>query len=209
MTTTLLDYTLPVNGQDQAQEITDDVLMQAFSGGHAEWATEQLYARYKQCLYGLAYRILRDSYLAEDVIQEVFLTLWHKASVYQKELGSLKSWLQVIVRNRALDKVRSALYRESQFVHLQTIDGQDVASREPEMWQKVWGGEQTMYIRKALDELPSEQRQAIEMNYFGGYTHAEIASRLQLPIGTVQARIRLGLLKIKTRLQAEGIEMSA
>ncbi|HEY0752616.1 MAG TPA: sigma-70 family RNA polymerase sigma factor [Ktedonobacteraceae bacterium] len=211
MTTTLLDSScavMPAGEQEKTAETSDDALLQAFCYGQAEWAMEQIYARYKQFLYGLAYRILRDSYLAEDVIQEVFLTLWRKAFSYQKELGSVKGWLQTIVRNRALDKVRSSMYREYQFTHLQVIPGQDLESHEPEMWQQVWSGERATFIRHVLDELPPEQRQAIELNYFADYTHAEIADALQIPIGTVKGRIRLGLLKIKIRLQAYGSEMS-
>lgn len=210
MNRTILDYTLPALSACEPEKVeafTDDAILQAFSYGRSEWALEQLYVRYKQYMYGLAYRILRDSYLAEDVIQDVFLTLWHKAFSYQKELGSLKSWLQTIVRNRALDKIRSSMYREYQFTPLLPANGQDIASHEAEMWQQVWGGEQANLIRKALSELPVEQRQVIEMNYFAGYAHAEIARRLQVPIGTVKGRIRLGLAKIKPLLQAYGVEV--
>lgn len=205
MNLTLINYSLPDardEEQEQSDECTDDAIMQALCGGRMEWAIEQIYARYKHTLYGLAYAILRDSYLAEDIIQDVFFTLWHKAFSYRKELGSLKGWLQTIVRNRALDKVRSAVYRESQFAQLHLI-GQDLVSHEPEMWQQVWGDEQAAFIRKVLDQLPSEQREVIELNYFAGYTHAEIADHLQIPIGTVKGRIRLGLLKIRPLLRAE------
>ncbi|HEX7737929.1 MAG TPA: sigma-70 family RNA polymerase sigma factor [Ktedonobacteraceae bacterium] len=211
MTTALLNSSLsdlPSGGHKKPEEIPDDVLLQAFYYEQSDWAMEQLYTRYKPFLYGLAYRILRDSYLAEDVIQDVFITLWCKACSYQKELGSVKSWLQAIVRNRALDKVRSAMYREYQFERLEGIQGQDLASHEPEMWQRVWGGEQAHVIRKVLDELPPEQRQVIELNYFGGYSHTEIACKLEMPIGTIKGRIRLGLLKIKTHLRGYGIEAS-
>ena len=208
----LLDSSLPTMStfdRDQTEKYTDDTIMHAFYYDRSEWAIEQLYIRYKQHMYRLAYGILRDSYLAEDVIQDVFFTLWHKAISYQKELGSLKSWLQAIVRNRALDKVRSSMYREHQFAPLDVVTGPELASCEPEMWQRVWGGEQTLFIRKALGELPLEQRQAIELNYFAGYSHAEIASHLQIPVGTVKGRIRLGLQKIKPLLLAYGIETEA
>lgn len=188
------------------EELSDDALMRALSYDHADWAIEQLYMRYKQYMYSLAYRILHDSYLAEDVIQEVLLTLWHKAALYQENLGSLKSWLQTIVRNRALDKVRSSVYREQQFTHLDMVAGLEIVSHEPELWQVVWGDEQTSCLRRALATLPAEQRQAIELNYFAGYSHAEIASQLRLPVGTVKGRIRLGLQRIKHLLQAYGLE---
>ncbi len=91
-------------------------------------------------MYVLAYRILGDSYLAEDVVQDVFFTLCYKTFSYQKELGSVKSWLQAIVRNRSIDMVRSSAHREYQFAHLQATNGQDPSSSEPEMWEQVLGG---------------------------------------------------------------------
>lgn len=212
MSTSLLDSSLsvlPAGRSEKLEEISDDMLLQACSYEQSDLAMEQLYTRYKPLLYGLAYRILRDSYLAEDITQEVFLTIWRKACSYQKEQGSVKCWLQTIVRNRALDKVRSAMYREYQFEHLEGIEDLDLASHEPEMWQRVWGSEQAHVIRKVLEELPPEQRQVIELNYFSGYSHTEIARKLNLPIGTIKGRIRLSLFKIKTRLQAYGIETRA
>ena len=212
MTTATLNYpysTTQAHAHEQAGACTDDVIMQAFSSGKHEWAMEQLYSRYKQYMEALAYRILGDSYLAEDVVQDVFCMLWYKACAYQKELGSVKGWLQAIVRNRAIDKVRSSMHREYQFAHLQTEDGPDPSSPEPEMWEQVWDGEQAGLIRKALAQLPPEQRRVIEMNYFSGYTHVEIASKLQIPIGTVKGRARLGLQKVKQLLQQYGLDTSA
>lgn len=191
---------------ERSEDLTDDVLIRALRSEQADWAIEQLYLRYKQYMYGLAFRILRDSCLAEDVLQEVLLTLWQKATSYQENLGSLKNWLQAIVRNRSLDKVRSSIYREQQFAHLHLGAGLEIVSHEPEIWQVVWGEEQTSFLRKALEALPLEQRQAIELNYFVGSSHAEIADQLHIPIGTVKGRIRLGLQKIKSLLRAYGVE---
>ncbi|HET8846896.1 MAG TPA: sigma-70 family RNA polymerase sigma factor, partial [Ktedonobacteraceae bacterium] len=182
MNAALLDSSPALMSTDtyvQSEELTDEAIMQAFYYNRSEWAIEQLYMRYKQYMYGVAYRILHDSYLAEDVIQDVFFTLWYKAISYQKELGSLKSWLQTIVRNRALDKVRSSVYREYQFAPLHTVTEPEQIGDRPEVWQVVWDDEQKHFIRKALGELSPEQRQAIELNYFAGYSHAEIAARLQ------------------------------
>lgn len=190
----------------QTDELSDDALIHILCGERAEWAIEHLYRRYKQSMFGLAFGILRDNYLAEDITQEAFLTLWHKAEYYKKDLGSLKSWLQTIVRNRALDKVRSSLYREYHFAHLDLVNGSDLVSREGDVWQIVWSAEQSKLIQGALAQLPLEQREAIELNYFAGYSHGEIASQLQLPVGTVKGRIRLGLQKIKHLLQANGID---
>ncbi len=202
----MVSTVVPKLSYAQLEEPTDEAIIQAFYYDRSEWAIEQLYIRYKQYMYGVAYRILHDSYLAEDVIQDVFFTLWHKAISYQKELGSLKSWLQAIVRNRALDKVRSSMYREYQFAPLYALTGPEQINCEPEVWQLVWEGEQALFIHKVLGELSLEQRQAIVLNYFAGYSHAEIAHQLQIPVGTVKGRIRLGLQKIKLLLQTYGIE---
>ena len=212
MHTAALDHAEPVSyasHQEHPEHWSDQALLRTLSLNGSEWAIEQLYNRYKHYSYALAYRILGDSSLAEDVVQDAFFALWQKAFSYQQELGSVKTWLQAIVRNRALDKVRSSTYREYQFAHLLEMDEHDVPSIDAEMWEQVWGGEQSVFIRKALAQLPPEQRQVIALNYFSGYTHMEIARQLQLPIGTVKGRIRLGLRKIKLLLQADGIDASA
>lgn len=200
---------LQASHQEQSEHCSDQALLQSLCFNGSEWAIEQLYNRYKHYSYALAYRILGDSSLAEDVVQDAFFTLWQKAFSYQQDLGSVKSWLQAIVRNRALDKVRSSTHRECQFTHLPAMDEQDVPSVETEIWEQVWGCEQSTFIRKALAQLSPEQRQVIALNYFSGYTHMEIARQLQLPIGTVKGRIRLGLRKIKLLLQTYGVDASA
>lgn len=212
MHTATLDYTrspLQASQQEQPEHWSDLALLQSLRFNRSEWAIEQLYTRYKHYSYALAYRILGDSSLAEDVVQDAFFTLWQKACSYQEELGSVKNWLLTIVRNRALDKVRSSSYREAQFTCLPATDEQDIPSTGTEMWEQVWGGEQSIFIRRALAQLPPEQRQVIALSYFSGYTHLEIARQLQLPIGTVKGRIRLGLQKIKLLLQAFGVDASA
>lgn len=212
MHTAALDYALsalPASHQEQPEHWSDQALLQFLCMNRSEWAIEQLYNRYKHYSYALAFRILGDSSLAEDIVQDAFFTLWQKAFSYQEGLGSVKSWLLAIVRNRALDKVRSSSHREYQFINLAAMDEQDAPSAETETWEQVWGGEQSIIIRKALAQLPSEQLQVIALNYFSGYTHMEIARQLQIPIGTVKGRIRLGLQKIKLLLQASGVDTSA
>src|SRR5438309_628443 len=97
---------------EQEEGMSDERLIEALCSTASEWAIEKLYERYKRYAYSLAYRILGDSLLAEDVVQDVFLSLWQKAVYYREQQGSVKSWLQAIVRNRAIDKIRSAQYRD-------------------------------------------------------------------------------------------------
>ena len=209
MDTTTLKHALPaphtvVHGP--AREYTDEALMLAIYDDKAEWALEELYTRYKRYVYSLAYGVLRDGFLAEDVIQDVFLTIWHKAFSYQEAQGSVRGWLQAIVHNRAIDKVRSLALREC--VQLEAVNGEMFASSEPESWERVWESEQATFIRKALAQLPPEQRQAIELSYFRGYTHIQIAELQHIPLGTAKGRMRLGLQKLKLLLQEYGVDLS-
>ncbi|MBV9229051.1 MAG: sigma-70 family RNA polymerase sigma factor [Chloroflexi bacterium] len=210
MDTAILDYpksVIQVIDNERTEDFTDESLMRAICYSQAEWALEKLYERYKRYVYSLAYRILGDSLLAEDVVQDVFFALWRKALSYHEQQGSVKSWLQAIVRNRAIDKVRSSAHRDYQCAHLEDVKGEDLSSAEPEMWEQVWEYEQSKFIRKALAQLPTEQRSVIELSYFYGYTHVEIARQQQLPLGTVKGRMRLGLQKIKLLLQEYGADI--
>ena len=204
MTTMTFDYpssVLQTTNNEQREDFTDASLMQAIYYDRAEWAIEKLYERYQHYAYLLAYCILGDSFLAEDVIQDAFLTLWHKAHSYHEQQGSVKGWLQAIVRNRAIDKLRSSTHRDSQCTQLEEVNELNLSSSEPEMWEQVWEYEQSVSIRKALAQLPPEQSQVIELSYFDGYTHVEIARQQQISLGTVKGRLRLGLQKIKRLLQ--------
>src|SRR5712691_1673105 len=187
------------------QDPSDEELISAICHG-AEWALETLYQRYHRYAYALAYRILRESTGAEDIVQEVFLSIWRKAASYQKQHGSVYSWLQAIVRHRAIDKVRSASHRDSQWTPLQAEGEQDLPGEQPDVWEEAWHQEQGQLIRGVLAQLPAEQRLVIEMAYFGGYTHAEIAEQKNIPLGTVKGRMRLGLQKMKHLLQERGLD---
>ena len=187
------------------QDPSDEELISAICHG-AEWALETLYQRYHRYAYALAYRILHESTSAEDIVQEVFLSIWRKAASYQKHHGSVFSWLQAIVHHRAIDKVRSAAYRDHQWTPLQAEGEQDPPSEQREVWEEAWQQEQGKLIRQALGQLPSEQRQVIELAYFAGYTHTEIAEQQNIPLGTVKGRMRLGLQKMKQLLRAYGLD---
>src|SRR5947208_12792889 len=177
-------------------DLTDEELIAAICLD-AEWALEALYTRYHRYAYAQAYRILHESTGAEDIVQEVFLSVWRKAASYQKHHGSVFSWLQAIVHHRAIDRVRSAAHRDHQWTPLQVEGEQDPPSEQCEVWEQAWHHEQGELIRQVLELLPLEQRQVIELAYFGGYTHAEIAEKVNIPLGTVKGRMSLGLQKLK------------
>jgi|SRR5947209_9477654 len=188
-----------------SQNISDEELISAICQGR-EWALEMLYQRYHRYAYALAYRILHESTSAEDIVQEAFLSIWRKATSYQKHHGSVYSWLQAIVHHRAIDRVRSVAYRDTQWAPLQTDGDQDPASEQRDVWEDAWLQEQGRLIRQVLKQLPTEQRQVIELAYFDGYTHAEIAERKNIPLGTVKGRMRLGLQKMKYLLGEFGLD---
>ena len=189
----------------KAQDLDDEALLFAICDG-AEWAMDILYQRYYRYAYALAYRIMHDNTFAEDIVQDAFLAVWRKAASYQKQQGSVRSWLQAIVHHRAIDKLRASAHRDAQWVPLQVENEQDPPSTQPEVWEEAWRHEQALLIRSALAQLPPEQRQIIERAYFGGYTHAEIAERWNIPLGTVKGRMRLGLQKMKHLLRERGVE---
>jgi RNA polymerase sigma-70 factor (ECF subfamily) len=195
------------------EEISDEELIHAICQDE-EWAMEMLYTRYHRYAYALAYRILRDSAASEDIVQEVFLSIWRKASSYQRQYGSVYSWLQAIVHHRTIDRVRSAGYREQQWRLAQEEHErerghaleQEPASQQLDVWEEAWERERRTLIRRALAQLPIEQRHVIEQGYFEGYTHAEIAQSENIPLGTVKGRMRLGLQKMRLLLQEYGVE---
>jgi RNA polymerase sigma-70 factor (ECF subfamily) len=152
--------------------------------------------------------MLHDASVAEDIVQEAFLAVWRKAASYQKQHGSVHSWIQAIVHHRAIDKLRTAAYRDQQLGKgLSSTETQlDPASEQPDVWEQAWRDEQQRAIRCVLNQLPAEQRLVIELAYFGGYTHAEIAEQWHIPLGTVKGRMRLGLQKMKHLLEERGID---
>jgi len=169
---------------------------------------EVLYHRYARYTFALAYRMLRDAPTAEDIVQEAFLSVWSKAAYYQRQEGSVRSWLQAIVHHRAIDKIRSASYRETHRLHLQTENELNLPGEQPDVWEERWCNEQQTVVRSVLAQIPAEQRHVIELGYFSGFTHAEIAEREGIPLGTVKGRIRLGLQKLRVLLQENGLDMA-
>jgi RNA polymerase sigma-70 factor (ECF subfamily) len=162
-------------------------------------AFELFYDRHAGAAYSLAHRIVGDPRLAEDVTQEAFLSMWRSESGYDAARGSVRTWTLGVVRNRAIDAIR----RETSG-RVPPIDmrGDELAAEETE--SEVIRRDTARRVRGVLSELPEEQARVIELAYFGGFSQAEIAQMLAIPIGTVKGRTRLALEKVRGGL-AEGI----
>jgi len=182
--------------------LNDDTLIQAVASGQ-EWAIEALYQRYSGSLYSLAYRMVADHQVAEDLLQEAFVAVWRRATSYSSQSGAVHTWLLSIVHHRAIDYVRSLRRRAA--LGSVTLNEAEMISTSSEVWEQVWQSVQRDQVREALMKLPLEQRLVIELAYFQGWTHAEIAIGSQIPLGTVKARMRLGLMHLKRILGQMGV----
>jgi RNA polymerase sigma-70 factor (ECF subfamily) len=158
-------------------------------------AVAELYDRHARPIYSLALRILGDATEAEDVVQDVFAQAWRQASRYSASRGAVAAWLLTLARSRAIDRLRSRRARPAGVSDDRVADR--LADVRPTADVQVLSSEQVARVRAALDELPLLQRAAIELAYFEGLTHAEIADRLEQPLGTVKTRIRLAMLKLR------------
>ena len=174
--------------------------MQLVRRGQAP-AFEVLYERHAQVAFSLAYRIAGTRGVAEDVVQEAFLAIWRAGGRYDRRRGSVRTWVLGIVHNRAIDALRRAHVHEKRRAsdegleeRLETTERTDVEAARHE---------EAATVRRALDGLPAEQCQVIELAYFGGFTHNQIAEMLDEPVGTVKGRMRLGLDKLRSRLRGE------
>jgi RNA polymerase sigma-70 factor (ECF subfamily) len=159
-------------------------------------AFAQLYDRLSGVLYSTAIRILNDTREAEDVLQEVFLQIWEKAGSYDPSLGRPFSWVLTLTRNRAIDRLRS-LRRRSEFIAEATETAVTTHLNRQQDAGEIYDRDQSQMIRRALEGLPLEQRQAIEMAFLGGMTQTEISDQLGQPLGTIKARIRRGVMRLR------------
>jgi RNA polymerase sigma-70 factor, ECF subfamily len=160
-----------------------------------------MYDRHAGSVYGLALRILHDRAAAEDVSQEAFVALWRSRHRYSAERGSATAWLSTITRNRAIDAIRRG--RAHRHAPLEGTDEREAPDRtDEEALRRIDAG----VIGGALRALPDAQRLVLELGYFSGLTHPEIAARLEVPLGTVKSRTRLGLQKLAAQLEAPSAE---
>jgi len=167
-------------------------------------AFRALYDRYGNLVYSAALRVVRDAQIAEDMVQEIFLRIWRKPESYVAQRGRFVTWLTSVTRNRAVDEVRS---RGRRFRH-ETASPEEQerelpASEQDDPALTAELSDQRRLILAALKHIPAEQREIIELAYFGGLTQQEIADRLSQPLGTVKTRIRLGMQKLRAALTPE------
>jgi RNA polymerase sigma-70 factor (ECF subfamily) len=176
-------------------EPEDALLLKRTAAGDSD-ALLALHKRYANLVYSMAWRVLQDVGLAEEVTQDVFLKLWRQAQRYDPDRGRFSAWLLSVTRFAAIDRLRREGRRPST-VDL-WADGVDpqaalelLLATDHESWERG------QHLRLLLMQLPAEQRQVVELAYFGGLTHSELAEQLGLPLGTVKGRLRLGLEKLR------------
>jgi len=161
-------------------------------------ALASLYDETCSLVYGIALRILRNEADAEEITSDVYSQVWRNASSFDGTRGSVNAWLTMLARSRSIDRLRSrARARKEETLDLAV--NVPCAGETPE--RASWLGQQRSIVRRALETLSPEQREAIELAYFSGLTQTELAERLQQPLGTIKTRIRLGMIKLRERLQ--------
>jgi RNA polymerase sigma-70 factor, ECF subfamily len=186
----------------KAERLADEELMPLIGEKNPD-AFEVFYDRHGGVAYSLAYRIVGERGAAEDVTQEAFISIWRSGARYDAARGSVRTWMLGIVRNRAIDALRSKAGKAPKL----DFDDDSILEHRPAAEQtesEALQRETAQELRGALGELPGEQAKVIQLAYFGGFSHSEIAGMLGVPLGTVKGRMRLGLEKIRGEL-AEGL----
>lgn len=158
----------------------------------------ELYDRHGRLVYSLALRVLRDQGDAEDIVQEVFSQMWRQASRFDVTRGNLSAWMVTMTRTRAIDALRRRKTRPS--LATDSADPPELVDESPGMDVEMVWQRRARDIRRALEALPMIQRVAIELAFFDGLTHTEIADELEIPLGTVKTRVRQGLLRLREQL---------
>ncbi|HEX3799567.1 MAG TPA: sigma-70 family RNA polymerase sigma factor [Verrucomicrobiae bacterium] len=191
-----MDHVTEARTANHEHEI--DLLRRISDGDRAAFG--EFYDLYSSLLFSVAVKILRDQKEAEDVLQDVFVQIWEKARSFDSRLGKPSSWAVTFVRNKSIDRIRAS-QRRSRLVEDATAEIAPLQADAPTANDTVCGKEKAEVIRSAVINLPTEQRQAIEMAFFSGLTQNEISERLREPLGTIKARIRRGMLKLREKLE--------
>ncbi|HEV2061001.1 MAG TPA: sigma-70 family RNA polymerase sigma factor [Solirubrobacteraceae bacterium] len=182
---------------DELSRLSDEKLMRLVADLDAG-AFEILYDRHVAAVYGLCRRMVRSTAQAEDICQDAFLSVWRSGGRYDPKLGNVRSWMLSITHNRAIDQIRRSRRHDDRQIHddalAERMPGGD--STDGEALDRI----QADATGRALRGLPDSQRAVIELSFYSGYSHTEIADRLELPLGTVKGRMRLGLEKLQGQL---------
>jgi len=179
------------------RRLADEDLMQLVAENNAS-AFAVLYERHTNVAFSLAFRMCGKRAIAEEIVQEAFLSLWRSGSRYDRTRGSVRTWVLGIVHNRAIDALRRGTVHERGMVSDEGIEERLEAPERTDV--EVGRRDEAREIKAALEGLPAEQSHVIELAYYGGFTHSEIASMLDMPIGTIKGRMRLGLQKLRAQL---------
>jgi RNA polymerase sigma-70 factor (ECF subfamily) len=179
------------------RRLADEDLMQLVAKSDAG-AFAVLYERHTNVAFSLAFRMCGKRAIAEEVVQDAFLSLWRGGSRYDRTRGSVRTWVLGIVHNRAIDALRRGTVHDRGRVSDEGIEERLEAPDRTD--QEVGRRDEAREIRAALEGLPTEQSHVIELAYYGGFTHSEIATMLDTPIGTIKGRMRLGLQKLRSQL---------
>ena len=181
---------------DEAREPSDEQVLEAVGRGDDD-ALGVLYDRFGRLAYRLAFRILRDRALAEDAVQEAFLAVWRSADAYKRERAKPSTWILTVVHRRAVDLVRREQSRRGEPLEVAPEPSVGPADEDAVLRDR------RAAVQAALTELPSDQRQALELAYYGGLTQSELAERLGVPLGTVKSRMFAGLGRLRELLAAD------
>jgi RNA polymerase sigma-70 factor (ECF subfamily) len=171
----------------------DEDLISLVGQGDAE-AFTTLYDRHSHAAFSLAYRMMWERQASEDLAQDAFLKLWRSATSYRPERGSVRTWILSIVHNRGIDQIRSQASRRRR---QEEIEASAPRSQPSEAFAETWRNSQREQVREALGTLPPEQLKILELAYFSGYTHLQISELVDVPLGTIKGRMRLGLKKMR------------
>ena len=176
--------------------LSDEAIV-ALAARSDDVAFAELYDRYGRVAYGLALRVLRDEALAEDAVQEAFLAIWRGASRFIPERAKASTWILTLVHRRAVDLVRREERRRAE-----PLEDTDLAGAESSAEDVAWLRFERERVQEALRQLPDQQREAIELAYYGGFTQSELAERLGQPLGTIKSRMFAGLTRLSELLDA-------
>ena len=186
-----------MQASEDIHRLADEELMYLVQDGNPD-AFELMYDRHGGPAFSLAYRMVGDRTVAEDIIQEAFLSIWRSRARYQRDRGSVRSWVLGIVHHRTIDALRRNLVHDRRRASAEGIEERHEARELTDV--EAARRDEARTVRAALEELPDEQCKVIELAYFGGFTHTQIADMLAMPVGTVKGRMRLGLEKMRRRL---------
>jgi RNA polymerase sigma-70 factor (ECF subfamily) len=176
--------------------LSDEALV-ALAARAEESALAELYDRYGRIAYGLALRVLRDQALAEDAVQEAFLAVWRSAATFVPERAKASSWILTLVHRRAVDLVRREERRRAE-----PLGDETRADTQGSAADVAWLRLERERVQEALRRLPDQEREALELAYYGGFTQSQLAERLGLPIGTIKSRMFSGLARLRELLES-------